>query len=111
MPQNTALLTSTPTSTTDPINAQILSVSEDKIQGFCADPFGAIAQSAGLPEAIVLERIRAMLEAGTIRRVRQTLMATNLAPGALIAWQVPEDKLNASLRLDVRATIHSPATP
>ena len=34
-----------------------------------------------------------MLEAGTIRRVRQTLMATNLAPGALVAWQVPEEKL------------------
>jgi hypothetical protein len=41
----------------------------------------------------VIERIRAMLEAGTIRRVRQTLLATNLAQGALVAWQVPPDKL------------------
>jgi hypothetical protein len=37
-----------------------------------------------------------MLRAGTIRRVRQTLLATNLAQGALVAWQVPEEKLNAA---------------
>ena len=37
----------------------------------------------------MLERLRAMLQAGVIRRIRQTLMATNLAPGALVAWQVP----------------------
>ena len=83
-----------PTSTTDPINAQILSVSEDQIQGFSEEPFGEIAQSAGVELAVVLERIRAMLESGTIRRIRQTLMATNLAPGSLVAWQVPEEKLN-----------------
>ena len=84
----------TPTSTTDPINAQILRTSEDQIQGFCSNPFGEIATLSGVDLATVLQRIRAMLEAGTIRRVRQTLMATNLAPGALIAWQVPETKLN-----------------
>jgi hypothetical protein len=35
-----------------------------------------------------------MLRAGTIRRVRQTLMSTNLAFGALVAWQVPQEKLD-----------------
>jgi DNA-binding Lrp family transcriptional regulator len=44
---------------------------------------------------VVLERIRAMLAAGTIRRVRQTLLATNLAPGALVAWRVPAERLDA----------------
>jgi hypothetical protein len=44
----------------------------------------------------VVERIRAMLEAGTIRRVRQTLLATNLAQGALVAWQVPQEKLDTA---------------
>jgi AsnC-like ligand binding domain len=34
-----------------------------------------------------------MLRAGTIRRVRQTLLATNLAEGALVAWKVPPEKL------------------
>ena len=87
---------SVPTSTTDAVNAQILSVSEDQIQGFSADPFSEIARASGVELDVVLRRIRAMLEAGTIRRVRQTLMATNLAPGALVAWQVPEDKLNAA---------------
>ena len=37
-----------------------------------------------------------MLRAGTIRRVRQTLMSINLARGALVAWRVPAEKLNAA---------------
>src|SRR4051812_27927361 len=80
--------------TTDPVNAQILAVSEDRIQGFHEDPFAEIARLAALPEEVVLARIRAMLEAGTIRRVRQTMLATNLAPGALVAWQLPADRLD-----------------
>jgi hypothetical protein len=80
----------------DPINQQILAVSEDKIQGFQRDPLGEIARQSGVELPIVIERIRAMLEAGTIRRVRQTLLATNLAQGALVAWQVPTDKLDAA---------------
>ena len=35
--------------TTDPINAQILAVSEDKVQGFVEDPLGEISRLAGLP--------------------------------------------------------------
>ena len=42
----------------------------------------------------MLERIRTMMQAGVIRRVRQTLLATKLAHGALVAWNVPEEKLN-----------------
>jgi DNA-binding Lrp family transcriptional regulator len=88
MPTPTA--SSLPTTHTDPINAQILSISEDRIQGFVRDPFGEIAAKAGVDPEVVMERIQAMLRAGTIRRVRQTLMATNLAEGALVAWQYPE---------------------
>ena len=79
---------------TDPTNAQILAVSEDKIQGFVREPFTEIAKGCGLPVDTVMDRIRGMLKAGTIRRVRQTLVASNLAEGALVAWQVPEEKLN-----------------
>jgi DNA-binding Lrp family transcriptional regulator len=82
--------------TTDPINARILAVSEDQIAGFLIDPFAEIARRADVPLDDVLERIRAMLSAGTIRRVRQTLLATNLAPGALIAWRVPAERLDAA---------------
>ncbi len=85
-----------PTRIDDPINAAILSVSEDRIQGFESDPFQAIARIAEIDCDIVLERIRAMLAAGVIRRVRQTLMATNLAQGSLIAWQVDNDRLDAA---------------
>ena len=87
---------SIPVETSDPINARILAVSEDKIQGFQPDPLGEIARSRGVELPTVIERIAAMLRAGTIRRVRQTLMATNLARGALVAWQVPEEKLPAA---------------
>jgi len=85
-----------PIAHTEPVNATILAISEDRIQGFVRDPFGTIAEQAGLDPELVMERIRAMLRAGTIRRVRQTLMATNLAEGALVAWQYPADKLEAA---------------
>jgi DNA-binding Lrp family transcriptional regulator len=85
-----------PVVTTDPINARILAVSEDKIQGFLRDPLGEISRLAEVPLATVIERIRAMLAAGTIRRVRQTLLATNLADGALCAWQLPVEKTDAA---------------
>lgn len=88
--------TETPIAHTDPINAQILAISEDRIQGFVRDPFGEIAELAGLDPELVMARVRAMLRGGTIRRVRQTLMATNLAEGALVAWQFPADKLDAA---------------
>ncbi|HKP16677.1 MAG TPA: hypothetical protein VJT85_11440 [Gemmatimonadaceae bacterium] len=81
---------------TDPVNARILAVSEDRIAGFHEDPFAEIARLSGLPLEIVLERLRAMLEGGVVRRIRQTLMATNLAPGALVAWQVPTERLDAA---------------
>src|SRR5437773_3055821 len=80
----------------DPINAKILAISEDKIEGFVREPFEEIANRSGVALDVVIARIAAMLRAGTIRRVRQTLMATNLARGALVAWQVPEEKLGAA---------------
>jgi DNA-binding Lrp family transcriptional regulator len=80
----------------DPINAKILAISEDKIEGFVREPFEEIAARASVPVATVMERIRAMLEAGTIRRVRQTLLATNLADGALVAWKVAPEKIDAA---------------
>jgi DNA-binding Lrp family transcriptional regulator len=83
-----------PTDITDSVNARLLAVSEDRIAGFLHDPFAEIARLSELPLDTVLERLRAMLEAGVIRRIRQTLMATNLAPGALIAWQVSPERLD-----------------
>jgi DNA-binding Lrp family transcriptional regulator len=83
-----------PAAVSDPVNAAILAVSEDRLSGFQSDPFGEIAARSGVAAEVVLERITAMLRAGTIRRVRQTLMSTNLARGALIAWQVPPERLD-----------------
>src|ERR1700735_3537803 len=89
-------LSTVPIEIGDPINARILAISEDKIQGFQRDPFGEIARLSGAELPVVIERIQAMVKGGSIRRVRQTLMATNLAPGALVAWQVPADRLDAA---------------
>lgn len=80
----------------EPVNAAILAVSEDQLAGFQRDPLGEIASRSGVDLPVVVERIREMLRAGTIRRVRQTLLSTNLASGALVAWQVPAEKLNTA---------------
>ena len=85
-----------PIDTTDPINARILAVSEDRLQGYPRDPIGEIARLADLPTDVVLERLQAMLAAGVIRRIRQTLLATSLAEGALCAWQVPTERLDSA---------------
>jgi hypothetical protein len=81
---------------TDQINAQILAYSEDKISGFVREPFQEIARMSGIAEEVVIARIRSMVEAGTIRRVRQTLLATSLAQGALVAWKIAPEKLDAA---------------
>jgi DNA-binding Lrp family transcriptional regulator len=78
----------------DPVNTAILAVAEDKLEGFHRDPFGEIAAQSGIDVDTVTERVRALLAAGTIRRVRQTLLSNNLAEGALVAWQLPPDRLS-----------------
>jgi hypothetical protein len=80
----------------DPINSTILRISEDQIQGFQVDPFAVVSQMSGVDVETVLARIRAMLAAGTVRRVRQTLMATNLADGCLAAWEVPQELIDTA---------------
>jgi hypothetical protein len=86
----------------DPVNQAILAVSEDRLAGFQRDPFGEIARLSGVPLPAVIERVRAMLEAGTVRRVRQTLLATSLARGALVAWQVPAEWLHEAFEFMFR---------
>ena len=90
--------TAVPVSPREALNRRILEVSEDRIHGFVREPFEEIARRAELDPAIVMERVRAMLEAGTVRRVRQTLLATNLAQGALIAWKIDEPLVDAAFR-------------
>lgn len=80
----------------DPINARILAISEDKIEGFVREPFEEIARRSGVDVDELMARVAAMLRAGTVRRVRQTLLATNLADGALVAWKVSEAKIDGA---------------
>ncbi|PYJ98717.1 MAG: AsnC family transcriptional regulator, partial [Verrucomicrobia bacterium] len=89
-------LSTVPIEIGDRINTRILAVSEDRLQGFQRHPLEEIARQASVELPVVIERIQAMLRSGTIRRVRQTLLATNLAQGALVAWQVPSEKLDAA---------------
>src|SRR5438552_5442619 len=85
-----------PVDPNDAVNEKILAISEDKLEGFMSEPFQEISTRSGLAVETVMLRIAAMLRAGTIRRVRQTLLATNLANGALVAWKVSEDKIDAA---------------
>jgi hypothetical protein len=96
-----------PVSRDDPVNHCILAVAEDQLRGFVPDPFGEISARCGHDPPTVIQRIRAMRQAGVIRRVRQTLVTTNLTDGALIAWQVPEDLLDAAFEHLLR---HDPFT-
>lgn len=79
-----------PTDVADETNRRLLAVAEDCVEGFHERPFDVIAERSGLPVEVVLERMRAMLACGTVRRVRQTVLSTHLAEGALVAWRVPE---------------------
>jgi hypothetical protein len=85
-----------PATISDSVNAAILAVSEDRLAGFQTDPFAEIADRTGISVETVIERIVAMVRAGTIRRVRQTLLSTSLAGGALCAWEVPPERLDAA---------------
>lgn len=85
-----------PTGSDDALNRRILAVAEDAVAGFYQKPFAEIAARCGAEEPVVRERLLAMLRAGTVRRVRQTLLSTDLAEGALVAWKLPEEKLNAA---------------
>jgi hypothetical protein len=91
-----------PAAVSDPVNAAILAVSEDRLSGFQADPFGEIAQRSGIGVDVVIERIVAMLRAGTIRRVRQTVMSTSLARGSLVAWEIEAGRLDTAFDYMVR---------
>lgn len=64
--------------------------------GFQRDPLAVIAAGSGIDVETVTARLRAMLEAGVIRRIRQTLLSTSLAHGSLCAWNVPPERLQES---------------
>ena len=80
----------------DAVNRQILAVAEDQLHGFYERPFLAIAEACGLTEEVVMERLGAMLRSGAVRRLRQTLPSTTLTRGCLVAWKMPEERLEAA---------------
>lgn len=82
--------------TLTPVDLQILAIAEDRLSGFHARPFDEIARRCELPVETVLDRLRTLLADGSVRRIRQTLLSTSLADGALVAWQVPENKLESA---------------
>ena len=71
---------SVPTEVSDPINARILAISEDRIAGFVDEPFAAIATTAEVTEDVVIERLRAMLSASVMRlpQERNTMPETSV---------------------------------
>ena len=98
----TATVPTLPTEHTDPVNAQILEVAEDQIKGFHRHPFQFVAEKTGLSLETVHERVKAMLNAGVVRRVRQTFLANKLADGGLVAWKMSPDKFDAAFDFMVK---------
>ena len=78
------------------LDSHILAVAEDCVAGFHRRPFAAVASACGVEEGVVMERLQALLQGGRVRRVRQTLLSTSLAEGALVAWKLPEDALSSA---------------
>lgn len=48
------MTSATPVEHNDPVNAQILAISEDKIQGFVREPFEEIARLSGVALEVVV---------------------------------------------------------
>ena len=72
----------------DPVNAKILAVSEDKIEGFVREPFEEIANRSGVAVEVVIARIAAML-----RAVGVSASATTERASAFRAACVPRPPL------------------
>ena len=94
---NTYMSTNT-LSIEDPINQKLLVVAEDQMTGFHPRPFSEIARRSGLTTQVVTTRLKELLQGGVVRRIRQTLATGNLAAGALVAWKVPADKMEAAFQ-------------
>ncbi len=73
----------------DAANRRLLTVAEDRLNGFYEQPFAELAFRCELTEQEVLHRLSAMLQEGLIRNIRQTLPGNALTPGCLVAWQLP----------------------
>ena len=58
-----------------------------------AEPYAAVAEQAGMPEAEVLRRLRAMLEDGRIRRIGAVPnhYALGYTANAMTVWDVDDD--------------------
>lgn len=77
------LSTAIPTEISDPVNARILSVSEDRLAGFVEQPFRDIETLADVPEDVVHEQLAAMLAAG-----RSEIKPSEVSPVEYERWCV-----------------------
>ena len=59
----------------------------------CARPFAELACRCGLPEDVVLQRVRALCDEGAIRRFGPRLahLKAGIAGNVMVVWQVPEE--------------------
>jgi len=71
-------------------------VSEDRVKGFQRDPWAFIARETGLEVDEIMARIRAMLKPAPFAGCGKPCWRPTSAQGALVAWEVPEDKLEST---------------
>ena len=82
-----------PTDLSDPINARILSVSEDRIAGFTRDPVAEISQQTGIDPQTVIGRVQAMMRGGDYSPCPPDAAGDESVRGALVAWLVSPERL------------------
>jgi len=87
---------SRPTDPTDPITARILGSTGERLPGFQRNPMAEIARLTGITQEVVIDRLRACLDGGVLRRIHQAPLASSAADGVLCAWQVPAEQVEAA---------------
>ena len=102
------LETAAPASVNDDTNRRILAVSEDQLAA-STPTRSAKSPVAAASTSTTSSSGCAPCWAGTIRRVRQTLLSHDLAAGALVAWKVPPERLEPP-STTCSPTTRSPAT-
>lgn len=83
----------------DEMDRRILQAMQDGLP-VTAEPYAAVARPVGISTDVLLERVRAMMERGEIRRLGASIAHRNAGIGAnvMCVWRVPEEAVQSFAR-------------
>ncbi len=87
----------------DDLDRRIIAALQDGLP-IVAEPYGEVAARLGLSAQAVLERLRAMLARGEVRRLGASIAHRNagIAANVMCVWRVPSEQVEAFAREAVR---------